>query len=94
MRELDKRADTLSLTLLVVHGQSSVGLLISLGSSGLGLQGREHGFGTVTGYMTTFATEEAEVAIHSLLSLLLSQLAILSKFRGEVRLVAVRRACR
>ena len=42
-------------------------------------------------YMTTFVTEEAEVAVHSLLSFLLGQLAILSKFRGEVRLIVVPR---
>ena len=41
------------------------------------------------GYMTAFATEEAKVVVHSLLSLLLGQLAVLSKFRGEVGLVAV-----
>ena len=46
------------------------------------------------GYMTTFATEEAKVAVHSSLSLLLGQLAILSKFRREVGLVAVERAGR
>ena len=44
--------------------------------------------------MTTFAAEEAKVAVHSSLSLLLSQLAILSEFRGEVGLVAVGRAGR
>ena len=42
--------------------------------------------------MTTFATEEAKVVIHSSLLLWLGQLAILSEFRGEVRLVAVGRA--
>ena len=42
--------------------------------------------------MTTFAAEEAKVAVHSSLLLLLGQLAILSEFRGEVRLVAVGRA--
>ena len=44
------------------------------------------------GYVTAFAAEEAKVAVHSLLSLLLSQLAVLSKFGREVRLVAVGRA--
>ena len=44
--------------------------------------------------MTAFATEEAKVAVHSLLSLLLGQLAVLSEFRREVRLVAVGRADR
>ena len=44
------------------------------------------------GYVTTFAAEEANVIVHLSLSLLLGQLAILSKFRGEVGLVAVRRA--
>ena len=44
------------------------------------------------GYVTTFATEEAKVAVHSSFSLLLGQLAVLSEFRGEVRLVAVGRA--
>ena len=42
--------------------------------------------------MTIFATEEAKVAIHWSLSLLLGQLAILSEFGREVRLVAVGRA--
>ena len=46
------------------------------------------------GYVTTFAAEEAKVAVHSSLLLLLGQLAILSKFRGEVGLVAVGRAGR
>ena len=42
--------------------------------------------------MTAFAAEEAKVAVHLLLLLLLGQLAILSKFRGEVGLVTVGRA--
>ena len=46
------------------------------------------------GYVTAFATEEAKVAVHSLLLLLLGQLAILCKFGGEVRFVAVGRASR
>ena len=46
------------------------------------------------GYVTAFAAEKANVAVHSSLSLLLCQLAVLSKFRGEVRLVAVGRAGR
>ena len=44
------------------------------------------------GYMTTFAAEEAKVAVHLSLLLLLGQLAILSEFREEVGLVAVGRA--
>ena len=44
--------------------------------------------------MTAFAAEEAKVAIHSLLSLLLGQLAIFSEFRRKVGLVAVGRAGR
>ena len=44
------------------------------------------------GYMTAFAAEEAKVVVHSSLSLLLGQLAILSEFGGEVVLVAVQRA--
>ena len=44
------------------------------------------------GYVTAFAAEEAKVAVHSSLSLLLGQLAILSKFRGEVGLIAIGRA--
>ena len=44
------------------------------------------------GYVTAFAPEEAKVAVHSSLSLLLGQLAVLSEFRGEVGLVAVGRA--
>ena len=39
--------------------------------------------------MTTFATEEAKVAVHLSLLLLLSQFAILSKFGREVGLVVV-----
>ena len=39
-----------------------------------------------------FAAEEAKVAVHLSLSLLLGQLAILSEFRREVELVAVGRA--
>ena len=46
------------------------------------------------GYVTTFAAEEANIAIHSSLLLLLVQLAVLSKFRREVGLVAVGRAGR
>ena len=42
--------------------------------------------------VTTFATEEAKVSVHSSLLLLLGQLAILSEFRREVRLIAVGRA--
>ena len=42
-------------------------------------------------YMTTFATEQAKVAVHSSLSFLLGQLAILSKFIREVGLVVVAR---
>ena len=42
--------------------------------------------------MTAFAAEKAKVVVHLLLSLLLSQLAILSEFGREVRLVAVGRA--
>ena len=42
--------------------------------------------------MTAFAAEEAKVAVHSSLLLLLGQLAVLSEFRGEVGLVAVGRA--
>ena len=42
--------------------------------------------------MTTFAAEEAKVVVHSSLLLLLVQLAILSEFGKEVRLVAVGRA--
>ena len=38
-------------------------------------------------YVSAFATEEANV-VHSSLSLLLGQLAILSEFGREVRLVA------
>ena len=44
--------------------------------------------------MTAFAAEEAKVAAHLLLSLLLGQLAVLSEFRGEVGLVVVGRAGR
>ena len=43
------------------------------------------------GYMTTFAIEEAKVAIHSSLPLLLGWLAVLSEFRGEIGPVAIRR---
>ena len=42
--------------------------------------------------MTSFATEEAKIAIHLSLSLLLGQLAVFSEFRREVGLVAVGRA--
>ena len=49
-------------------------------------------FGAVTGYVTAFAAEEAKVVVHSSLSLLLGQLAILSKFGREVGLAAVGRA--
>ena len=49
-------------------------------------------FRTVMGYVTAFATEEAKVAVHSLLLLLLGQLAILSEFGREVGVVAVGRA--
>ena len=38
-------------------------------------------------YVTTFAAEEAKVAVHSSLSLLLGQLPIFSKFGREVGLV-------
>ena len=44
--------------------------------------------------MTTFATEEAKVVVHLSLSHLLGQLAVLSEFREEVRLVIVGRAGR
>ena len=44
--------------------------------------------------MTAFAAEEAKVVVHSLLLLLLGQLAVLSEFGREVRLVAVGRAGR
>ena len=44
--------------------------------------------------MTAFAAEEAKVVVHSSLSLLLGQLAILSEFGREVGLVAVGRAGR
>ena len=44
--------------------------------------------------MTAFAAEEAKVVVHSSLSLLLGQLAVLSEFRREVGLVAVGRAGR
>ena len=40
-------------------------------------------------YVTTFATEEAEVAVHLSLSFSLGQLAILSKFGREVGFVVV-----
>ena len=43
-------------------------------------------------YVTIFATEEAEVAVHSLLLLLVGQLAIFSEFRGDIKLVAVGKA--
>ena len=46
------------------------------------------------GYVTTFAAQKAKVVVHSSLLLLLSQLAVLSEFRGEVRLVVVGRAGR
>ena len=39
-------------------------------------------------YMSTFAVEEEKVAVYSSLSLLLGQLAVLSKFEKEVGLVA------
>ena len=42
--------------------------------------------------MTTFAAEEAKVVVHSSLSLLLGQLAVLSEFGREVGLVAIGRA--
>ena len=42
--------------------------------------------------MTAFAAEEAKVAVHLLLLLLLGQLAIFSEFGREVRLIAVGRA--
>ena len=42
--------------------------------------------------MTAFAAEEAKVAVHSSLSLLLGQLAVFSKFGREVGLIAVGRA--
>ena len=92
MRELDERADALSLTSLVarrgstqsstcaeggllsifwVHSRSGVRLLVGLGGSGLGLQGRGHGFPAVMGYMTAFAAKEAKFVVHSSLSLLL-----------------------
>ena len=44
------------------------------------------------GYVTTVAAEEAKVAVHLSLSLLLGQLAVFSEFRREVGLVAVGRA--
>ena len=44
--------------------------------------------------MTAFAAEEAKVVVHSSLSLLLGQLAVLSEFGREVGLVAVGRAGR
>ena len=42
--------------------------------------------------MTTFVAEEAKVAVHSSLSLLLGQLAVFLQLRRKVRLVAVGRA--
>ena len=75
-----------------VHSQSGVGLLISLGGSGLGLQGRGRGFSAAMGYMTTFTAKEAKFVVHLSLSLLLGQLAVLSEFGGEVGFVAVGRA--
>ena len=77
-----------------VHSWSGVGLLIGLGGSGLGLQGGGRCFGAVTGYMTAFAAEEAKVAVHLSLSLLLGQLAVFSEFGREVELIAVGRAGR
>ena len=42
--------------------------------------------------MTAFTAKKAKFVVHSSLSLLLGQLAILSEFGGEVRFVAVGRA--
>ena len=41
--------------------------------------------------MTAFAAEEAKVAVHSTLSLLLGQLAVFSEFGREVGFIAVER---
>ena len=70
-----------------VRSRSGVGLLVGLGGSGLGLRGGGCGFPAVMGYMTTFAAKEAKVVVHSSLSLLLGEFAVLSEFGGEVGLV-------